>query len=281
MANKQEEKEIDAGKLILGGFLLILAIVMVFSSVYTISAGQRGVLLTFGKPSMDAVGEGLHFKMPFIQKVIEMDVKTMKIEEGANSASKDLQDVQTTIALNYHLSPELTPELYQKIGLAFEDRIIRPAIQESVKATTAKFTAEELITRRTEVRDGIQMALSERLGGYYMTVDGFNIVDFQFSEEFDKAIEQKVTAEQLKLKAERDLERIKIEKEQKIAQAEAEAEALRLQKQQLTPDLVRLREIEARISAIEKWNGQLPTVTGGAVPFIGIDNFITSPTTTA
>jgi len=250
-------------------FLILTLIVM---SCYTISAGERGVLLTFGKPSMDAVWEGLHFKFPIAQKVKKLEVRTQKVETDADSASKDLQDVQTTIAINFHLMPESTPKLYQEIGLSYRERIIDPAIQESVKAVTAKFTAEELITRRPEVRQGIQVAISERLSKYHIYVDDFNIVNFQFSEEFDKAIEQKVTAEQLKLKAEKDLERIRIEAEQTIAKAEAEAESLRLQKQEITPDLIKLRQIEVQRDAIEKWDGHLPKVTGGAMPFIDMGN---------
>jgi len=254
--------------------LAFLVIAFSLTSIFIISAGERGVLLTFGKPSMDAAGEGLHFKVPFAQSVKKIEVRTQKIETGADSASRDLQEVQTTIALNFHLMPESTPKLYQEIGIAYKERIIDPAIQESVKAVTAKFTAEELITRRPEVRLGIQQALEERLGKYYIKVDDFNIVNFQFSDEFDKAIEQKVTAEQLKLKASMDLERIKIEKEQKITQAEAEAESLRLQKQQITSDLIELRKIEVQRTAIEKWDGILPKVTGGAIPFIDVQGEI-------
>ena len=248
----------------------VLIVILLFMAVFTVSAGERGVLMTFGKPSMDAMDEGLHFKIPFFQTVKKMEVRTQKVEVGADSASKDLQMVQTTIALNYHLMPESVPRLYQEIGKDYRERIIDPAIQESVKAVTAKFTAEELITRRSEVRQGMQEELRQRLEKSYIKVDDFNIVNFQFSEEFNKAIEAKVTAEQEKLKAVMDLERIKIEKEQIITQAQAEAESLRLQKQEITPDLIKLRKIEVQRLAIEKWNGIMPQVTGGAMPFIDI-----------
>lgn len=266
MVEKQET--LVNASLIFGGFMAIVVVILLFSTAYTISAGERGVLLTFGKPSMDAVGEGLHFKFPIAQSIKKMDIRTLKIEVNADAASKDLQDVQTTVALNFHLSGEQVPKLYQEVGMAYTDVIINPAIQESVKSVQAKFTAEELVSRRTEVRSEIQDALSERLAKYYIVVDDFNIVNFQFSEEFDKAIEEKVTAEQRKLKAERDLERIIIEKEQRIAQAQAEAESLRLQKEQITPDLVKLRQIEVQREAIAAWDGHLPQVTGGAIPFI-------------
>jgi len=252
------------------GMMLMVGATLFLGCFYTIDAGYRGVLLTFGEPSPIVSQPGFHFKIPIAQSVQKLEIRTTKIQVDADSASKDLQDVQTTIALNYHLMPDSVIDLYKGVGTAYENRVINPAIQESVKSITARFTAEELITRRPEVRDGIKEQLSERLGKYYMLVDDFNIVNFQFSEEFDKAIEAKVTAEQLKFKADRDLERIRVEAEQKITQAKAEAEALKLQKQEITPDLVRLREIEVRREAISKWNGVLPKVTGDNVPLIEV-----------
>lgn len=259
------DKDIPTGIFVLAGIVL-LVVILLLTSVYTISAGQRGVLLTWGKPSMDSIGEGLHFKFPIAQSIKKMEVRTQKIETNADAASKDLQNVQTIIALNFHLSPGQVPSLYQEVGTSYVDRIINPAIQEAVKAVQARFTAEELVSRRTEVRAGIQEVLTDRLAKYYIIVDDFNVVNFQFSEEFDNAIEAKVTAEQQKLKAEMDLERIIVEKQQKITQAEAEAESIRIQSLALeqNKDILELR-------AIEKWDGVLPKVTGGATPFVSLD----------
>jgi len=270
MNNNQKgftEKDITPG-MIISIVSIIVGLFLLFSLVYIIPAGDRGILLTFGKPSMESMGEGLHFKIPLAQSVKKMEVRTQKIEVVADAASKDLQDVQTTIALNFHLNAADVPRLYQEVGKSYVARIINPAIQESVKAIQARFAAEELVSKRTEVRQGIQKELTERLSKYYITVDDFNIVNFQFSEEFDKAIEAKVTAEQQKLKAEMDLERIKVEKEQKITQAEAEAESIRIQSLALqqNKDILELR-------AIEKWDGVLPKVTGGATPLIDISTF--------
>ena len=143
-------------------------------------------------------------------------------------------------------------------------------MQEVVKAVTASYTAVELITQRERVRGEIKAQLKERLVGYNIFVDDFSIINFKFSQQFTQAIESKQTAEQFALKAQRDLERIKIEAEQKVAQAQAEAEALRLQKANITPELVKLRQIEATIKAIEKWDGHMPQVTGGTIPFIDV-----------
>ena len=275
--------EISVGKAVGIGVATLIAVILILGSFYIIPAGYRGVELTFGKPSPDAVGEGLHFKIPIAQSVKKLEVRTQKIETSANAASKDLQDVETVIALNFHLSPGEVPVLYQEIGLAYVERIISPSIQEAVKAVQARFTAEELVTKRAEVRNGIKDALSEKLAPYYITVDDFNIVDFQFSEEFDNSIEQKVVSEQLKLKAEIDLQRIEIEAKQIIARAEAEATSLTLKNAAIknNPDVVNLMKIEANLAAIEAWKSGavLPVVTGGAMPFLNIDSLTSSTAT--
>lgn len=254
--------------LVLIGVIVFLGLIILFSTIYTISAGHRGVLLTFGKADPNAIGEGLHFKVPFAQSVKKIEVRTQKLEAVASSASKDLQIVTTTIALNYHVIPDEASTLYTNIGLAYRERIIEPAIQESVKAATAKFTAEELIAKRNEVKTEIRDFLRERLAQNYVAVDDFNIVNFEFSQQFDAAIEAKQVAEQDALRAQRELERIKIEAEQKVTQAQAEAEAIRLQAEQIKKnrDILELR-------AIEKWDGVLPIYNGGgALPFIDITN---------
>lgn len=233
--------------------------------MYTIDAGERGVLMTWGKPSMVAVDEGLHFKMPIAQTVKRLEVRTKKIEVGADSVTKDLQDVQAVVALNYHLVYAETPKLYQEIGMDYQDRVVNPTIQESVKAVMAGFTAEEMTSKRPEVRAGIEQMISERLTKYYIQVDGFNIIDFAFSAEYDKAIELKQVAEQDALRAEWELEKVKVEAEKIIVEATAKASAVRIEASALkeNPDILQLR-------AIEKWDGIMPKVTGGAMPFIDI-----------
>lgn len=245
---------------------------LLFSCFYIVSAGERGVVLTFGKPSMTAATEGIHFKIPIAQTVKKLEVRTQKIETEADSVTRDLQSVITIVALNYHVNPNEAPRLYQEVGMGYRERIINPSIQEAVKAVMARYRIEELTEKRQEVSKGIKEFLSERLGKYGMIVDDFNIINFGWSEEFRQSIEAKLTAEQKKLKAEMDLERIKIEKQQRITQAEAEAEALRLQKQVITLDLIRLRQIEVQRAAIEKWDGILPKVTGGAMPLVNLEN---------
>lgn len=250
------------GGLMLVGLLIL--VILAFNSFVTIGAGERGVVFNqFGGVSDMVVDEGLRFKIPWLQQIIPIDVKIQKYETGVSASSKDLQMVQSVIAVNYHISPSEANSVYQDVGLSYKERIIDPAVQESMKAATAQFTAEELITKRAEVSLQIKDILGARLLVHNIIVDEFNIVDFNFSEQFNLAIEAKQTAEQSALKAERDLDRIKIEAEQQITAARAEAEGQRLQRETITPELLQLR-------AIEKWDGHLPQVTGGATPFIDI-----------
>ncbi len=236
-----------------------------------IGAGERGVVLNFGAVQENVLGEGLHFRVPIMQDIVLIDVKVQKAETDAAAASADLQDVSSTVAINYHIIPDKANVVYQSLGIYFKERIIDPAVQEVVKAVTAKYTAEELITKRPAVSDAMKLFLTERLLENNIAVDAFSIVGFSFSKIFMEAIESKQTAEQLALKAKRDLDRIKIEAQQTITAARAEAESLRLQKANISADLVELRKIEANLKAIDKWNGILPQVTGaGAVPFIGV-----------
>jgi len=258
---------------IVGGIMVLLIVALLFNPFVIIGAGERGVVLNFGAVQETVLDEGLHLRVPIMQKIVRMDVKVQKAQTGAESVSRDLQEAHSTIAVNYHVSPSKANWVYQNLGKDYKERIIDPTVQEVVKAITARYTAVELITQREKVRHEIKSLLKERLIAYNIIIDDFSIVNFSFSKQFTQAIEAKQAAEQLALKAQRDLERVKIEAEQKITQARAEAEALKLQKENVTPELVKLRQIEAALKAIEKWNGQLPRVTASAVPFIDVKSY--------
>ena len=258
--------------------------VSVLSPVATVPNGHRGIMLTFGKATDTPLDEGLHFRIPIAQSLYRMPVQVQRSETESEAASKDLQRVTTTVVLNYHVEPTQVVEVYRHLGMFenIEPRIIDPTIQEAMKAVTATYTAEQLITKRPLVSVEIRDAIRERLERHDLVIDEFSITNFRFSDSFDHAIEAKTVAEQQKLKAERDLERIRVEAEQRIAQARAEAEsqklnasaqaeALKMQREAITPELIELRRVEAQLRAIEKWNGQMPNVTSGAIPFISVD----------
>jgi len=250
----------------------IVILVIIFAKPWAqVGPGQRGVVLYFGAVQENVLGEGLHFRIPVMQEVVIMDVKVQKVVTDTVAASADLQDVTSSIALNYHLVPDKANIVYQTIGAYYKERIIDPAILEVVKAVSATYTAEALITKRPQVSEAMRISLMDRLKEYNIAVDAFSIVAFSFSKVFAEAIEAKQTAEQLALKARRDLERVKIEAEQKVTAARAEAESLRLQRANISADLIELRRVEANLKAIEKWDGILPQVVGtGGVPLIGL-----------
>ncbi|MBF0458192.1 MAG: prohibitin family protein [Nitrospirae bacterium] len=250
--------------------IAVVMVLLIINPFVTIGAGERGVVLNFGAVQPIVLSEGLHILIPIVQTVAKMDVRVHKSQTNAEASSKDLQEVSSVIAINYHILPDKANLIYQSIGTSYKERIIDPAVQEIVKATTARYTAEELITKRPIVSEEMRSGLAERLIKHQIVVDEFSIMNFSFSKLFMEAIESKQTAEQLALKASRDLDRIKIEAEQKITQARAEAEALRLQKENISPDLIKLRRIEATIKAIDKWNGILPKVTSQNMPFIDV-----------
>ena len=270
---KQLSKKVAAGAIAVAVLLLLL----ILNPFVKIDAGERGVVLNFGAVQNEVLGEGLHLRIPIMQKIVKLDVKIQKSETRSEAASKDLQDIKSLIALNYHIIPDKANWVYQNIGVAFKERIIDPNVQEAVKAVTAKYTAVQLIGEREAVSTAIKDALSQKLADYNLFVDGFSVIDFSFSKKFTDAIESKQEAEQFALRAQRDLERIKIEAEQKVAQAKAEAESLRLQKGQITKEMIELRKIEAMREAIAKWNGTVPNVLlsgGGASPLLSLDSLI-------
>jgi regulator of protease activity HflC (stomatin/prohibitin superfamily) len=250
--------------------VIFIAVTTIMGSIVTIQAGHRGVLLTWGKVEDKILPEGISFVTPYMNQVVEMSVQTMKYSADATSASKDLQDVMTQVTLNYHIKPTSVNSIYQNLGKNYEDKVIQPAIQESVKASTALFTAEELITQRPLVKEKIENAVKERMVAYSINVETISITDFKFSTQFTQAIESKVTAQQQALQAENVLKRIKIEAEQAVAMAEgqaqsrikvatAEATAIRIQGEALreNPEVLRL-------TTIQKWNGLLPQYLGNS-----------------
>lgn len=255
--------------LVIGLFLMMT--ILILNPIIFVGAGERGVVLNWGAVSNIIMNEGLNFRTPFVQSVHIFDVKMQKDEVETGAASKDLQEVKTTIALNYHLMHDMVNKLYQNIGTDFKRRVVDPSIQEAVKAATAKFTAEEAITKRQDVREEIKRLLTERLDREYIIVDEVSIIDFDFSKSFNDAIEAKVTAEQQALQSKNVLEQKKYEAEQITTTAKAEAEKIRIQVESIAKQG---GESYVQMKAIEKWNGVLPTtfVPGSAVPFIKIDN---------
>ena len=249
-------------KVILGvaGALLLLLIL----SIDTVSTGNVGIRVRFGAVQNDILTEGLHFKVPFIESIKKMDCRTQRVDIEGEGASKDLQTINTYIVVNYRIVQEEAFSLYKTVGKSYEEIIIRPAVQETMKTTLAKYTAEELITKREKAAIDLQETLEAKLKDRGIIVENASIVNLTFSEAYDQAIEAKQVAEQEVKKAQQELEKAKIEAERKVVEAQAEAEALKAQRQEITDDLLKLKWIE-------KWNGVLPaTMLGDSSPLLSI-----------
>ena len=259
--------------------VLVIIGVVASSSVKIVDAGNRGILTHWNavdltNPPLD---EGIHFVIPFQDDVVQMEVRTLKYDTSTRSASKDLQTVQTTVTVNYHPDTERVHFLYKEIGLSYENRVIQPAIDETVKQVSANYNAEELITKRPLVKSDIENAIRERLNQFYIDTEVISITDFEFSPLFAKAIESKVEAEQKAQKAENDLIRIEVEARQleaqavglaaaNIAEAQGEAEAISIINQALSNNPFYLEWLKT-----QAWDGKLPLVVGeGGTPFIAI-----------
>ncbi len=212
---------------IIGSIIGVVVIVasLIFGSFTTIPAGHRGVVIRFSAVTGRILDEGLQTKLPFFDSVVKMSVQTQKYETDSSAITNDLQDVSTTIALNWKLDPGMAAEVYRTLGLEFIDRIAAPAIQETIKQITAQFNAEDLILRREEVKNAINDSLSTRLMERGIITELVSITNFQFSDTFTAAIEAKVAAEQAVLEATNKLERVKVEAQQREAEAKGEADA--------------------------------------------------------
>jgi len=274
---------------------LIIVAFLIMNSVKIVDAGNRGVLLNFGAVDISrSLDEGIHFVVPVRDNVVQMEVRTQRITEDTVSASQDLQDVSTQVALNFHVDPDSAQVLFRQLGPAYADRVIIPAIQESVKQVTARFNAEELITQRESVKTEIEQQIRGRLAAYNILVDTISITEFEFSPEFVVAVEAKVAAQQRALQAQNELQRIEIEAQQaearavgeqqaniaraegvrqsNVLQAQGEAQAITTIDEQLRQSPSYLEWLKS-----QKWDGQLPLVVGGSgaggqsvTPFIEI-----------
>ena len=256
------------------GLMILTAFVCSFFVV--INAGERGVLMKFGQVQPQVLEEGIHPIIPIAQTVKKMSVRVQKQEITAEASSKDLQEVFTDVALNWHISPDHANTIYQQIGekLAIIDRIIDPAVEEVLKAVMAKYTAEEIITKRGNVKDEVDTLLTNRLSGYNIAVDDISLVHVHFSPKFRDAVEAKQIAEQEAKRADFIALKAIKEAEAKVNLARGEGESQRILRETLSPELLQKQ-------AIDKWNGNLPLVVGESTSkVLDINSLIKSHTPT-
>ncbi len=250
--------------------LILLLIFIIFTPFSLVNAGERGVLMLFGKVQEKVLGEGIHPIIPLVNTVKKLSVRVQKQQISTEASSKDLQDVFTDVALNWHIIPEEANAIFQQIGDENQviERIINPAVEEVLKAVMAKYTAEEIITKREEVKAGVDESLTTRLASYHIRVDDISLVHVHFSERFGEAVETKQIAEQQAKRAGFVALKALKEAEAKVNLAKGEAEAQRLLRETLTPELLEKE-------AIEKWNGKLPMIVGdGGQKLLDLSEFI-------
>ncbi|MGN0990766.1 MAG: prohibitin family protein [Candidatus Ventricola sp.] len=283
----------------------VLALIVLPNCFATVPVGSTGIMLTMGKVEDTALPEGMHFKIPFMQKIVSMDNRVKKLELSTEAFSKDIQTVSATLAVNYRLQTEKTFAIYKSTGTAYEDNLIVPATHEVLKSVCAQYTAEELISKRAESSDKMRDELDAKLSQIGISITDFNIIDFDFSDEFISAVESKQVAEQLKKKAatenETAIAQAEREKQVSIKQSEAEAERVRIAAEaqaqstliaaQAEADAVklaadaeayRLEQIGQKLTdktilstLAENWNGELPGVVGaGTAGILNLDDML-------
>ena len=255
--------------------ILVIFILFGISSIFvTVPTGYVGVKTRFGKAQEGHVEEGLNIQLPYIERIIRIDCRTKKIEATSEASTKDLQTVSASIAVNYNVNRETATKLYREVGTEYENIVVTPAILESIKATMAQYTAEELVTKRSEVSNEIQDHLIEKIEDKGFTVTEFNITNIDFSAEYDEAVEAKAVKQQEVVAARAELEKQQIQNEKEISIAEKNARVMELQNSQITENTLRLKKLEVMQDFIEKWNGILPStmLSESADTFFDISN---------
>lgn len=254
--------------------LIVIAVAVVFALIIAINcftivdAGHTGVVVTLGRVNEGVLQEGIHFKAPFVQNVVKIDNRIVKLEVDTEAFSKDLQTVATTLAINYRVDTSKSYSIYKNIGADYEAVLVAPAVNEVLKAIVAQYTAEESVTNRSLISDGLVTGLNEKLNSIGLYVTDVNIINFDFSEAFITAIEEKQVAQQQLLKAE-------TEKQTAITNAEAEAETTRIKAEAEAEANNKLRASldnnVIRSKFYDKWDGKLPQAMGSESVITSID----------
>ena len=276
-------RKIFSKKVIVAVLIVILLLVIVSGSITIVQPGHTGVVVTLGRVEEGVLQEGIHLKIPFIQNVVTIDNRITKLEVDTEAFSSDLQTVETKLAINYRVDTSKSYSIYKNIGGDYETVLVIPAVNEVLKAIASQYTAEESVTNRTLISTGLVSGLNEKLNDIGLYVTDVNIINFDFSEAFITAIEEKQVAQQELLKAE-------TEKQTRITNAEAEAEAIKVKAEAEAEALRITAEAEAEANAtiadslteeliryhkIEKWNGELPVVSGNSGAFLDVSDIIT------
>jgi len=260
-------EDVDVKKVVKLIILVVIAIIFLFGSFRSIDAGQVGIKTRFGKVIGNQLNEGLNFKLPLIEKITKISIKTNMYPTTGAGASKDLQDVSISVAVNYNVDATKAVSLFKNVGTEYETIVIAPAVQEAIKSVVSSYTAEELITKRAEVSSKISSVLESKTEKYGLNVQTINITNFNFSATYTQAIEAKQVAEMEVATAKNSLERARVEAERKVVEAQGTADANKLLETSLTSEIIQK-------SFIEKWDGKLPVVYGNSNSMLDLSSLI-------
>ncbi len=265
-------KKNGTGKIIGGCVAGVVALGLLTSAFTIVPAGHTGVALTFGKVEDVVLQEGLHFKVPFVQKIVVVDNRIVKLDVNTEAFSKDLQTITTVVAVNYHVGKENSQTLYKNVGMGFEEVLITPAVNEVLKAVTAKYTAVELVSSRAEVSMLLDDGLNEKMNAYGIFINELNIINWDFSEEYINAVEAKQVAEQNLIKTRTEQEQALViantEAQKRVIAAEAQANEIKVladanaESNRIITESI--SELLIKYQTVAKWDGKLPTVVAGS-----------------
>jgi len=257
----------DNGSLVLAVVILLIIFILACNPVAIVGVGERGVKVTLGGIiSPQSYSEGVHFIFPGVQKIRAMNVKTQKIKEITEVYTKDIQQAKIEYVVNFNLMPQHVHEMYRKVGMNYSDTILMPAIEGTIKDVIGKWNAQDLVANREKATNEILVKLQNQLKDNYINITAFQMTAINYTDVFERAIEEKVRAEQEALKAKNKTVQIEEEAKQKLISAEAEAKSMKIRATALTQNKA-LVEYEA----VQKWDGKMPQyMMGNTVPFLNI-----------
>ena len=256
----------EKGSLFIAISILVVIFIIWCNPMAIVGVGERGVKVTLGKVSPRSYEEGIHFVTPFISKIKVMNVKTQKMSVETEVYTKDIQQAKINYVVNYNLEPKHVHEMYRNVGIYYQDTILTPAVEGTIKDVIGKWNAQDLVANREKATNEIYTKLHEQLKDDHINISNFQMTAINYSSSFERAIEEKVQAEQEALKAKNKTVQIEEEAKQKIISAEAEAKSMRIRATALTQNKA-LVEYEA----VQKWNGKLPEyMMGNSIPFINM-----------
>jgi len=268
LGGKNMEKDI-IGK-VTSAIVVVALVILGFTSYFVVEPGEVAVKTRLGKV-IGSYEEGLHFKMPLIESIIKFSIQIQRADIKTQAFSKDLQTMTVHLVVNHRIQNGTVVSIYRNLGPNYVGTIVDPIVQEIFKSISAKFSAEKIIADRNVLVEEVNSVAKEKLMKQEIIVTDISVVDLDFTDQFLRAVEDKQVADQQAQMAGKLVEKAKRDAEQQIAKSRGEAEALRMQREQVTPQLIELRKVDAQLKAIEKWNGVLPGYVGAGVPFISIE----------